>query len=65
MSTKQAQSLDLEDLEGMVDRHGLSGVLSMLSDICGEKSAHLCSNWQDTASGRALTNPARFTFPTP
>jgi hypothetical protein len=41
------QGLDMEALEAMVDRHGVSGVLSMLSEICAEKAEHLRVNWQD------------------
>lgn len=34
-------------LETLVDRHGVLGVLSALSFICVEKADHIASNWQD------------------
>lgn len=43
---------DLPELEAMIDRHGLFVVLSMLSDICSEKSCHLASNWQDHSGAK-------------
>lgn len=43
---------DLPRLEEMVDAHGLYVVLSMLSDVCSEKSDHLRSNWQDKSGAR-------------
>lgn len=32
------QSLDMEALEAMVNRHGLSGVLAMLAQIAAERT---------------------------
>lgn len=52
MAITQEQGLDIEALEGMVDRHGLDGVLNMLSEICGEKAEHVRSNWQDEPGGK-------------
>ena len=40
---------DMRELENIVDRHTLSVVLAMLSEICGEKEAHVATNWQDDA----------------
>jgi len=34
-------------LEGMIDRCGLSSVLMALSEVCGAKSEHIATNWQD------------------
>jgi hypothetical protein len=36
-----------DELEDIIDERGLSAVLSMIADICREKSGHLCSNCQD------------------
>ena len=43
---------DLETLESLVDSHGLSAVVCMLSEICTEKAEHLRANWQDTPSAK-------------
>lgn len=40
-------------LEGMIDRNSINGVLSALSEVCGEKADHLRSNWQDDATAKA------------
>lgn len=53
------QELDMEALEAMVDRHGLTQVLIMLHHICGEKAEHLRSNWQDDASAKYWEQDAR------
>ncbi len=36
-----------EQLEAMVDAHGLLHVITGLSLICGEKAIHIQTNWQD------------------
>jgi hypothetical protein len=38
-----------EDLEAMVDKHGLTHVLVGLSLVCSEKAEHIRINWQDKA----------------
>lgn len=45
--TTREQGLNMEALEGMVDRHGFLGVLQMLSEVCGLKAEHIETNWQD------------------
>lgn len=40
-------------LENIVDQHGLMVVCDMLGGICGEKSGHLLTNWQDKAASTA------------
>lgn len=42
----------LEELEHMVDVHGLSQVLSVLSEIAWLKSEHVVSAWGDVSLGR-------------
>lgn len=37
----------LEDLEALVDQHGLRGVLVALADIARLKADHVQTNWQD------------------
>jgi hypothetical protein len=36
-----------DELEDIIDERGLSAVLSMIAEVCREKSEHLCSNYQD------------------
>lgn len=52
MAVTPEQGLDMEALEGMVDRHGLTQVLCMLCEICSEKAEHLRANWQDKANAK-------------
>lgn len=36
-----------EDLEKLIDAHGLTHVLVGLACVCNEKAEHLRANWQD------------------
>ena len=36
-----------DELEDIIDERGLSAVLSMIADVCREKSEHLWSNCKD------------------
>lgn len=47
-----------EALEAMVDKYGLTHVLTGLVLVCGEKASHLRHNWQDSASARAWDKSA-------
>lgn len=62
MSTLSYPSRELAEtqteLELMIDRWGLEMVLRLLSDVCSDKAAHLCENWQDTASGKVWSRNA-------
>lgn len=40
-------SADLIRLEAMIDRYGISQLLMALSEVCGAKSEHILTNWQD------------------
>lgn len=40
-----------EQLEALVDQHGLVDLLAEMAGICGEKAEHLRCNWQE--EGRA------------
>jgi len=44
---------DLDLLEEIIDRHTLSDVLVMLSNICLAKAEHIRTNWQDAPLARA------------
>ena len=39
---------EMYELENLVDRRGIESVLMALSSICGMKSEHIATNWQDT-----------------
>lgn len=38
-----------DQLEGLIDSHGLAAVIETIGDICFEKAAHIRENWQDHA----------------
>jgi hypothetical protein len=40
------------ELEALVDKHGLYGVVHALERICYGKAEHLASNWQDHDASR-------------
>lgn len=46
-------------LERLVDRHDLAGVLAALVEVCGEKAEHLRVNWQDAASAQMWERMAK------
>lgn len=51
MSDFVKDSID-EQIETLIDRHGLLHVLTTLELICAEKAEHIRHNWQDTALAR-------------
>ncbi len=55
-----------EELESMIDKHGLLHVITGLDLMCAEKREHILANWQDPmtakpwgAAGRMLQTLAR------
>lgn len=46
-------------IESLIDKHGLQMVLDSLATVCGEKAEHLAVTWQDTASAKAWANAAQ------
>lgn len=50
---------DQDELEAMVDRHGLTKVLQFLEAVCHDKEEHLQVNWQDGTSAKAWRLDAR------
>lgn len=50
---------DADMLEQIVDRVGLDGIVSLLSEICREKAEHLRSTWQDENAARSWEADAR------
>lgn len=41
------------ELEALIDKHGLTLIVSTLAVVCTEKAEHLRSNWQDNISAKA------------
>lgn len=41
-----------EQLEAIIDRHGLKATIDLLAVICGDKAEHIRSNWQDETTAK-------------
>jgi hypothetical protein len=41
-----------DQLEAIIDRHGLSKVLFAMGEVCHLKAAHIAENWQDTKTAK-------------
>jgi hypothetical protein len=53
LPTAREQMDDItETLETMIDKHGLTHVVTGLALICAEKAVHLRTNWQDKVSAK-------------
>lgn len=50
------------ELEAMVDKLGLYGVLDALQVITYEKAEHLRTNWQDSSAARAWVKCASLLY---
>lgn len=50
----------MQELEPLIDRHGLHGVLESLSQICYLKSAHVAESWQDNELARLWERSAKY-----
>jgi hypothetical protein len=48
----------MDELEKLIDRHGLTSVIDRVVDICHEKADHIQVNWQDRVLARAWTKCA-------
>lgn len=48
-----------QELESMIDRHGLTHVVTALALICAEKAEHIRANWQDATTAKAWDADAR------
>lgn len=44
--------MEMNELELLIDKHGLSAVLKTLAEICYEKSEHIRANWSDSGLAR-------------
>lgn len=42
-----------DDLERLIDRHGLGNLLKGIAHICADKSEHVLTAWQDRQTSRA------------
>ena len=47
-------------LEAMIDKVGIANVLYALAHICGAKSEHVATNWQDTIGAKVWAKRAAF-----
>jgi len=45
--TTEAKCKLNNELEAMIDTHGLSAVISAISAVCDAKAQHIAENWQD------------------
>jgi hypothetical protein len=52
MTTQRITKSDLDDIEALIDRAGVSALLDAISDICYGKAGHLEENWQDANSAK-------------
>ncbi len=50
---------DLDELEGLVDRYSLTGVVEALAQISFEKADHIRTNWQDQVTAREWDRSAK------
>lgn len=48
----QPTQKDLSELEQMIDRYTVTGVVELMADICGEKSQHILEAYQDKATSK-------------
>lgn len=48
-----------EQIEAMIDAHGLLHVLTAIELICAEKAEHLRANWQDKLLARDWDHASR------
>lgn len=37
-----------DEIESLIDRHGLAKVLRAIEEVCQRKAEHIAVNWQDT-----------------
>jgi hypothetical protein len=49
----------MEELEKLVDKHGVENVVEMLADICWGKVDHIQVNWQDEVLAKYWRKCAR------
>ena len=38
----------MDQVEGLIDKHGIENFISACVQVCDEKAAHIRTNWQDT-----------------
>ena len=48
-----AMLTDQEQVEFLMDRLTLRGLLDLVAQVCHEKADHLRANWQDESAGHA------------
>jgi len=45
-------SIELKQIEEIVDAYGIRTFLNVIQMICGEKAEHVAVNWQDTTTAK-------------
>jgi hypothetical protein len=45
-------------VEDIIDREGVDGLLDVITDVCLYKAEHLATNWQDVEGARKWQNAA-------
>ncbi len=48
-----------EQIEALIDKHGLLHVLTTIELLCAEKAEHIQVNWQDRMTARAWDNASK------
>jgi hypothetical protein len=48
-----------EQLEALIDAHGLTHIVTGLVLVCSEKAEHIRHNWQDRTTAKAWDADAR------
>jgi hypothetical protein len=49
---KMSEKLD-NQIEALIDSHGLYGVVAAINRICHAKAEHLSTNWQDMRAAKS------------
>lgn len=48
-----------QQMEALVDQHGLRNILLELAFVCSEKEDHILSNWQDKVTAKAWARASK------
>lgn len=49
---------NLDTIETLVDKHGLSYTVNLLAEVCSTKADHIETNWQDEALAKLWNEAA-------
>jgi hypothetical protein len=59
MKMKTVTEQTKEQLEHLIDIHGIGYVLRFMAEIMGEKAEHVRENWQDEVLAKALDKQSK------